>query len=201
MRGTWGERKTGQPLEQLQEENADEWARARGLGERTFLGSSGTRSSGHAGKLVSLPRLPPCPSVTNTLMEKRLEISGLVLVSAAGASGESTVVVKWVFGWQHWFQSWLYHLLCSPLTSLSLISETGGTASPSQGCQDARRWHGTLPGIRWVRKALSQKPMPPFGLGKWDLLNDCAWFQQHKSIAKERLHNDLPPSGYFRSEK
>lgn len=51
------------------------------------------------GKLVPTPTPPqrpplPFPPVTITLTEKCLKILELTLVSAAGASGESTAIVK-----------------------------------------------------------------------------------------------------------
>lgn len=63
-------------------------------GERIFLGSS--QSWLVCGGKLALA--PPHLSVASTLMEKCLKISGLTLVSAVGASGESPAVVKWISG-------------------------------------------------------------------------------------------------------
>lgn len=98
-------------------------------------------------------------------MEKCLKIMGLILVSAAGASGERKRSGSKVdFGVrQPLFRSQLYYLVSVSRNFLSLLAcEIGRTVPPSQGCQDQMRQHRALPGIRRALKALFQKPTPPF---------------------------------------
>lgn len=98
----------------------------------------------------------PYPLVTNTFIHKWLRVSGLILVSTAGASG----------GKQQQLEFWGEAAPSSFLTLQPpkwvvpqlLICETGTTVSPSQGCQHQLRHTGPA----WLKTGTQgtlQKPV------------------------------------------
>lgn len=73
-----------------------------------------------------------------------------------GGSGESAVVVKWVLGWQPWFQAWFYHSLYDHFSKPPHLGRTASISlSGLPGLNETTRdpaWHkmgrqSTLPEI------------------------------------------------------